>query len=474
MANKKQLPGLLFFFIFLFLNFAGAQNASGTQCSGEWKYCYDEQVLRVCQGGYLADVTCLYGCDISLRECKDYVFDEGCVSGQRRCNPYLLNQADVCRNGVWAPEQTCAYGCYLGQCVQGSPTCYASQRACYDGRSFRVCKSDGQWGDVHVCGAGYECSGGYCYKAGERECAPIDSLKCAGDESRMIQRCNEDFEWEDYRICEIGCKYGQCMDCYPGDRMCVGDIALKECKESGQWGEETICMSNYECSYGMCRPKSPCTVGEIKCVANALYECTSNGWRWQKNCPGGTECVQLEGKNASCEIAGKACYGWSEWEQKAKSIVNETDELGRSRECTNATNARWCIRYDGSIDYSKEEINYSYECGQWAEECGYELERVESYIENQGGDCRKCVKEIYAQKCQPTGRKINGSEKEESECSQWAACEAKTEENTGQQQDAGIEEAAKKYEIALGAAAIVLIAVIAFLAGKMMGNAKES
>lgn len=122
-----------------------------------------------------------------------------CDEAESRCG---VTGVEVCREGTWAADTTCAAGCEAGECVAVPAMCTPDATRCYR-NSVQRCNRDGSaWLHDAVCVEG--CAGGLC----SGECTPGES-RCNAD---MRETCATDGEvWSAAESCSLGCSDTVCV-----------------------------------------------------------------------------------------------------------------------------------------------------------------------------------------------------------------------------------------------------------------------
>jgi len=183
-------------------------------------------------------------------------------------------------------------------CVDGkfciNDTCTPGTRMCSSVDGYRVCSTQGQWGNELACSSG-ECnhSNGDCVAdctPGERRC----SSTIFGLDAYQI--CSKNGDWDVANLrCPKGnlCKNGFCVfnnsmncdncnspyycvdgkfcindTCTPGTRMCSSVDGYRVCSTQGQWGNEISCSS------GKCDNSNGNCVSEMEIGSNETNRLT--------------------------------------------------------------------------------------------------------------------------------------------------------------------------------------------------------
>jgi hypothetical protein len=100
------------------------------------------------------------------------------------------------------------------------------------------------------------------------------------------------------------CQAGDCVvdpnACFPGDAVCMGNMALK-CNNSGKY-DVTNCPTGTKCIQGVCA--GACVVGATRCGSDRTQIQTCDGQLFSsKACPANTLCVDLAGGDFDPEAA---------------------------------------------------------------------------------------------------------------------------------------------------------------------------
>jgi uncharacterized membrane protein YgcG len=426
----------LVFSLVIFLFFLGVENA----------------ITCPFNGGFVCDNNILYEC---VR------------TGQ---NTFIINELEDC-NSVSLYPLSCSENAKACVCPQGSntPTC--------DGNYVKYCAYNdlstyikGEW-LKSGCSLGESCINGQCVcNDGAKKCdetVPELVVVCTGGQW-IPQPCPDNT----FCVSALGAR---CVECYSssGDYSYCYDV-------------QTIAScTNYKLSMSPCPIGSKClmvnedqatcqptqnnppavnicsTENAMRCNGDTIEKCINGQWTGQLSCAPGT-CVCSDQFNCVCsgqvtnppadtnqnqqpqqpqsgssgssgsssggsysgggEVT-KKCYTWSDW------FINKTDEKfdpkNPSIVCTNTTYIRWCIRNDGTLDYSISEKKYDYKCGQKVESneiCNYKLSSQSSYTDYLAGQCRSCVKETYVYTCSPSGKTDYNNQKVSSSCGLWREC----------------------------------------------------
>lgn len=190
-------------------------------CSGETPVkCSDE-------GRWIAgSAVCAFSC--AEGACTE------CVDATRRC---LRGSAQVCVNGAWTTESTCAAACEAGECVDA---CEEGRRQCDGTLVLQVCDG-GVYVDYEECD--FLCQGDVCTGL----CVP-NSVRCDPSAQNSAQRCDANGRWSESADCTGGsfCVAGTCKPCRPGAHRC--EVATpQECSDAGDWVDQDSCDAGTEC-----------------------------------------------------------------------------------------------------------------------------------------------------------------------------------------------------------------------------------
>lgn len=265
----------------------------------------DECSSEHCEQTLTARVCCAVECDLG-EVCRDD--GESCVTcepGLQRCND---GYPETCSpDGRWTREETCSGDTPVCIATTGRcGSCTSGEVQCSDGSTLEVCNSSGAF---------------------EKSACPGTTPACLN---------------------------GQCVQCIPSTRQCVGTTP-QQCSDSGQWvtqapcaGDEPICDSET----GECK----CAQGTFRCDGAHLFQCDATGtWTSAAMCQESSPICNAEAGRCECEsgqrecrtgyAARYECVGGS-WHESGCVAPTDTCHDGSCVECSPGSSP-WCE--DGNI-----------------------------------------------------------------------------------------------------------------------------
>jgi hypothetical protein len=194
----------------------------------------------------------------------------------------------------------------------------------------QTCTADGVWGLEESCASG-SCVRGSCPMSCGDGCTPGEVV-CSGN---AVQRCEDTGDgcgiWRQPEDCEPGlsCRTGRCeclTNCMVGQRLCVGEEAVRICGESGCWSPVQPCPMTETCSNGICGSQpgmcqDACQANQVVCVNESEFqpcEQQPNGcmdFSSASACPEGMLCNSNQGcqsaacTDEACTIGQTRCNG---------------------------------------------------------------------------------------------------------------------------------------------------------------------
>ena len=183
-----------------------------------------------------------------------------------------------------------------------------------------------------------------------------DKAECSGTEVKCAdgshtKKCT-DGKWSEPVVCPETAaicneSLNKCVACNQGDKECVGEDQIKECKEDGSWGNPVSCQPSTpvcnadqkKCVEGTII--TPCTNGEKRCDGeNKIQTCAEGSWGTSENCPNATpkcdnnenECVE-DTPAQICTPDAKECVG----ENQIKQCNADGTAWGEPDECKDPT-----------------------------------------------------------------------------------------------------------------------------------------
>ena len=261
------------------------------QCNGD--------VLQVCSNGvWIYERTCANGCDAENNQCNSENGDSACINNEKRCSGDDLH---ICSKNTWNFVITCLNGCdaVKKECRAedvNSP-CRDGESHC-DGDDLKIC-IQGKW-IQQTCAVGCDPEKAAC----DNECDP------GGSDKNCQAACKSDgkegYYWAGDRVETVACDIGEsckangnqvaCLkdedsNCSTGQRRCDGDN-LKVCIH-GEWIEQ-------RCDGGCNSEKAACN---------------------KKCAPGGSDedCV------AVCNTDGNEGYYWAG--DRVETVACQTSEV---------------------------------------------------------------------------------------------------------------------------------------------------